>query len=330
MYSVRPPQYASHSTESAGGLVLVETVLNRNSGKVVTKVRSVFQLPALCHYALRSRGAICYPLSPFRRIPFVLIVEVLFQQPSPPMSLNPLAPVTNYQSMLNRIFWFTSAAALIAIWMLRLYIPRLDVLLRQIDFTVGFGSDKILPMPGGYLLPALAVGIMTRVFRMHARLSDWLGIRERFDVEVIIGALAAQLSIDLTLIDEERLTINRHRIMRRAFYAFVSGPEPQIDPLLIQQALDAWSWLWIGVEAAIVFVLCGLGLIAGNVYWVGLQTIGGSLCLAAIGLPVMREQCKRYAIAQVRAIVLDSARAAVARATFAELTGHQPTARRAA
>ncbi len=110
------------------------------------------------------------------------------------MSLNPLSPVTDYQSMLNRIFWFTSASALAATWMLRLYISDLDGWLSQIDFTVALGGDKNLPMPGGYLLPALAVGRLTRVYHLHARISDWLGIRECFDVEVIIAELAAQSS----------------------------------------------------------------------------------------------------------------------------------------
>ena len=84
------------------------------------------------------------------------------------MSVNPIAPVTDYLSMLNRIFWFTSASALVAIWMLRLYIPGLDGLLNKIDFTVEFGGNKVLPIPGGYLFPALAVGILTRIYRMHA------------------------------------------------------------------------------------------------------------------------------------------------------------------
>jgi hypothetical protein len=185
-------------------------------------------------------------------------------------------------------------------------------------------------MPGGYLLPALAVGILTRIYRMHSRISDWLGIREHFDIEVIIKTLAAQVAIDITPIPEEQLIIHRHGIMRRAFYAFVSGPEPQIDPQLIQQALDAWSWFWVGVEASVVFVLCGLGLIAGSVYEVGLQTIGGTLILAAVGLPAMRAQCKRYAIAQVRAIVSEPVRASVVRSTFAELISDRIAVHKAA
>jgi hypothetical protein len=246
------------------------------------------------------------------------------------MSLNPLSPVVDYQSMLNRIFWFTTASALVAVWMLRLYGPGLDRLLNEIDFTIEFGGDKIVPIPGGYLLPALAVGILTRIYRLHARLSDWLGIRECFDVDVVIAELASQLRIDLHSVSRDELVVHRHDIMRKAFYSFVSGPQPQIDPQLVNQALDAWSWFWIGVEATFVFVLTGLVLIAGGVYQAGLQTVGGALVLAAIGMPAMRRQCRRYAVAQVRAIVENPARAASARAAFAELTGDRFASRRAA
>ncbi len=246
------------------------------------------------------------------------------------MSLNPLSPVTDYQSMLNRIFWFTTASALVGTWMLRLYIPGLDRLLSEIDVTVAFGGDKILPMPGGYLLPALAVGMLTRIYRLHARISDWLGIRECFDVEIIIAELAAQLAIDLSLVAEEQLIESRHNIMRRAFYPYVGGTQSQIDPQLIQQALDAWSWFWIGVEATLVFMLAGLGLIAGGALEAGLLTIAGTLLFALNGLPAMRGQCQRYAIAQVRTIVADPVRATAVRTAFAELTGDRYAERRAA
>ena len=71
------------------------------------------------------------------------------------MSFSPLTPVTDYQSMLNRIFWFTTVAALVGVWMLRMNVTELDTLLSRIDFTVDLGGNKILPMPGGYLIPAL-------------------------------------------------------------------------------------------------------------------------------------------------------------------------------
>jgi hypothetical protein len=246
------------------------------------------------------------------------------------MSVHPLAPVVDYQTMLNRIFWFTSASALAAIWMLRLHIPALDGVLSEIDFTVEFGGNKVVPVPGGFLLPALAVGIVTRIYRVHARISNWLGIRECFDVQVILGEFADQLAIDLTSVTDQQLVEWRHSLMRRIFYPYVSGPHPQIDPHLIQQALDAWSWLWIGIEATLVFVLTGLGLIGSGAYPAGFQILSGTLVVATIGLPAMRGQCKRYAVAQVRAILADPARVADVRTAFAELIRKPATSRLAA
>jgi hypothetical protein len=246
------------------------------------------------------------------------------------MSLNPLAPVTDHQSMLNRIFWFTTVSALVATWLLRLNLAALDRLLAQIDYAIAVGENKVLPVPGGFLIPALTVGMLTRIYRVHARISDWLGIRECFDIDVIIGELAAQSSIDLSPIARDELVKRRHSVMRLAFYPFVSGSQPAIDPQLVGQALDAWSWFWIGVEAWFVFVLTGLGLIAAGMHRVGLETLGGALLFAAIGLPAMHRQCRSYAVAQVRAILADPARAAEVRRAFAELIGDQAADRRAA
>jgi hypothetical protein len=246
------------------------------------------------------------------------------------LPLNPLAPVNDYQSMLNRIFWFTTASALAATWMLRLYIPALDSSLSKVDFAVMVGGGKLLPTPGGYLLPALAVGIVTRVFRLHARVSDWLGIRECFDIDVIIGEFAEQLGVDLAPVGKEKLRRHRRDVMRRAFYPFVSGPQPQIDGQLVQQALDAWSWFWVGVEATLVFALTAFGLLAGGAYQVGFQTLWGAVAAAVFALPAIRGQCRRYAAAQVRAILDEPARAAAVRTVLQELTGARVGGRLAA
>lgn len=245
------------------------------------------------------------------------------------MPLNPLAPVTDYQSMLNRIFWFTTASALAAIWILRRSIPALDAALGQIDVATEWGN-KALPTPGGLLLPALAIGITTRVFRLHARISDWLGIRECFDIGVIIRGTAEELEIDLGAVDEEELRAARHRVMRKAFYPFVSGAHPAIDQQLVQQALDAWSWFWIGLEATVLFTLTGFGLIACNEFLVGIRTLAAAIGLAALGLPAIRGQCARYAIAQVRAILADPSRESIVRAAFDEFADESVNVRMAA
>jgi hypothetical protein len=241
--------------------------------------------------------------------------------------LNPLAPVTDYQSMLNRIFWFTTAAALAAVWLLRLRVPVLNEALHQLD-VAPIAGDKTLP--AGYLLPALAVGVLTRVFRLHARLSDLLGIRECFDIDVIIAEFARQLGIDLAPLSPARLRADRPAIMRQAFYRYVASSSPQIDLPLVHQALDAWSWFWTSLEATCLFTLTSFALIATGAHRTGLQTLGYTLAFALIGLPALRRQCQRYAIAQVRAILADRTRAAAVRHVFAELTGERPAVRLAA
>lgn len=237
------------------------------------------------------------------------------------LPLNPLAPVTDYQSMLNRIFWFTTASALAAVWLLRMYVPAVDALLAKVDAAWTVDSGKNLSTTAGYLLPALAIGIGFRVFRVHAKVSDWLGIRECFDLDVILADMAEQLNIDLAKFDRTLLRRARHGLMRKTFYPFVSGSQAAIDQQLILQALDAWSWFWVGVEATLVFALAAFGLIAFHVYAVGFQIIGAAFAFAVIGLPAIRNQCRRYAIAQVRAILEDSTRAATVYQAFAEAYG---------
>lgn len=235
------------------------------------------------------------------------------------MPLNPLAPVTDYQSMLNRIFWFTSAAALGAVWLLRSQVPALDAILGQIDMEVQTSAGKMLPVPGGYLLPALVMGLAGRVFRIHSHLGHWLGIRERFDVDVILTELARRVGVHMDQVSDNQWLSHRHDLMRQTFYRFASSNSPQIDLHLIHQALDLWSWFWIGLEATFVFVLTGLALVAMNARDTGFMTVGGVLVLAAVGLPAIRQQCKRYAIAQVKAILSDPLRAAQIRQAFEEL-----------
>lgn len=208
-------------------------------------------------------------------------------------------------------------ATLAALWLIREHAPRIDLQLARFDVAFAIGESNFLPVPGGYLLPALSMGLLSRMFSLHRQLSSWLAIRERFDVEVIIGQLAQQTGIDLRHVADAALVERRHEIMRRAFYPFTSGTHPAIDADLVHQALDAWSWFWAGFEAAMVFVAAGMTQVASGALAIGVATLSSSLALAALGLPALRRECRRYAIAQVRAICSDPAREAAVCQAFA-------------
>lgn len=244
------------------------------------------------------------------------------------MALNPVAPVTDYQSMLNRIGWFTSIAALGALYLLRRELPVLDAALARIDSSET-GLGNLLPSAGS-VLPALAVGMSTRVFRTHSHLGHWLGIRERFDIDVILATFSQRLGLEPTEIPTETWQRHRHDLMHQAFYRYANSQTPQIDLHLIHQALDLWSWFWIGIEAALVFVITSFVLIAAGSMKVGLLTFASTLALTSSLLPTIRLQCKRAAIAQVRAIMADPTRAAEVLTAFEILQMPEKPLRRAA
>lgn len=246
------------------------------------------------------------------------------------MALNPLAPVTDYQSMLNRIFWFTTASALAGVALLRLNVPEVEALMSRVDFLVTLGGGKPLPAPAGTLLPALAIGVAARIFRLHGRISDWLGIRECFDIDVILREFAKQLGIDLAPLGDRGLRKARHALMRKAFYPYVSGPQSAVDQQLVHQALDSWSWLWAAVESTAVGALAAMGVLAGGATAAGLQLLTGAVLLGAIGVPALRAQCRRFGIAQVRTILADAARTREVRKAFAEHGVEAPAIRLAA
>jgi hypothetical protein len=177
----------------------------------------------------------------------------------------------------------------------------------------------LLPIDAGYLVPAVAVGLISRIFRVHSQLGHWLGVRERFDIDVILAELGRQVDIDPDAVPEEQWLTHRHELMRKTFYRFTNSRSPQIDEHLIHQALDLWSWFWIVLEAGVLFVLTGLGLICAGVYETGLIAFGTAIVFAMIGLPAIRLQCKRYAVAQVHAILADTAREVAVRQAFSVL-----------
>jgi len=65
-----------------------------------------------------------------------------------------------------------------------------------------------------------------------------------------------------------------------------------------------------------VFAIASFALVATGSFQLGLTALVSTLALAAIGLPAIRNECRRYAIAQVRAIVSEPGRADQVRRAF--------------
>jgi hypothetical protein len=99
------------------------------------------------------------------------------------MDFNLFTTSGDYPKMLNKIATSTFLGAILATWLLRYEIPRLDAALNPFSFSIPIAGVSI---PFGTLLPALVVALLSRFFKLHDRISDILRIRQRFDVAEIL------------------------------------------------------------------------------------------------------------------------------------------------
>lgn len=220
--------------------------------------------------------------------------------------LNPLAEVTDYHTMLNRIFWFTTASAVIATVLFRRFFPDVDAILTYLDFRIEYYGMKI---PLGYVIPGLLVGIVARTVHLHDRISDVLGIRKRFDVKFILVPLAIGAGIRQKDINLGMVEASRDELMDSAFYRYTSSKakETIVDKHLICEALSWWSWYWVVVESTSILSIVALILLFAKAW----ATVAMILACIVASLGVLRffkHHCARYAKREVQEILSDSTR----------------------
>jgi hypothetical protein len=217
--------------------------------------------------------------------------------------LNPLAEVTDYHTMLNRIFWFTTASAVIGTVLLRSFVPNIDAALAYLDVKIEVYGIKI---PLGYVVPGLLIGLLARIVRLHDRISDILGIRRRFDVTFILEPLARAVGISQK--DVSNVKSRRSELMGAAFYRYASSRNPQIDKHLICEALDWWSWYWVVVESGTVLSIVAIALFFAKAWWAGGLVLATCVAAFCVALPFFKHHCSRYADREVQEILSDSSR----------------------
>ena len=164
---------------------------------------------------------------------------------------------------------------------------------------------------------AFAIALLTHMFQLHDRISDLLGIRRRFDLKSILIPLALLVGVDVSKDKEAKIWGKRDALMRSVFYKYASSRDdkPLVDKHDIEQALNAWSWFWVFVEAIIYFTI---GMIIA--FWLGSHDIAkifaviGVVCFAIACL--QRFRLPRYAKPQVAAIAANAGASAEVKQQF--------------
>ncbi len=222
----------------------------------------------------------------------------------------------NYSEMLQRIFYSSFASGIICTIFLAQASPTVSSFIDSISTKADFGFIKNLNAL--LVIIPLVIGLISRMLRLHDKLSYLLRIRFLFDTRYILYPLANLTGVTLTKKRKKILDRNRVNAMSNVFYKYASFINPIIDTQLVRTAADNWGWFWSLLESFFLFGLTAfiLWLLDNNSYvQVCLIILLIEFCL----LLVQWFECRKSAKRQVEAITSDNDRRTDISAYFSSL-----------
>jgi len=223
----------------------------------------------------------------------------------PELQMTIIGQPENYPDVLNRVFYTTLATGFACSLALASASPEVKKLFEQLPIDAELGPVKGLKLL--YVVVPAAVAMVSRIIKLHDRISDVLGLRERVDTEWILLPLARGSGAVLDETRELTIRLRRKDAMYKVFYPYVSLPDSAIDRQLVRTALDNYGWFWSITEALVLVTPTSIGLCA--IAWSGWSFLA---LVALVGLAALAriqwEACKRGTEAEVAAILDDASR----------------------
>ncbi|MBV8738687.1 MAG: hypothetical protein JO007_15795 [Alphaproteobacteria bacterium] len=216
----------------------------------------------------------------------------------------------NYADMLRKLSSFAFYETYFITLLLRAN-PILDTFFMTIESRGPIGKvvaiipyHEVLNLSG--IVIAFVMAVLTHMFQFHDRISDVLGIRRRFDRRRILIPLSQRVGSVVTKDKETRIGKHRDELMRAVFYRYASSRADKslVDKHDIEQALNAWSWFWVCVEAVAYF---GAG--AMSACWLGSPDLARTFAIIATAFLIIAfvqyMRLAGYARPQIDSIVAD-------------------------
>lgn len=224
------------------------------------------------------------------------------------MKLELFSTVSNYPSMLNKIATYVFMISLSLLALIRNRIPAIEQFLAQYNYEIPI--NEYWQVPIGTIFPALIIALLSRILKLHDRISDLFGIRQRFDVQNILFPLALAVSPNLFLTQIKLLNERRTELMARVFYKYVSATPGKavIDSHYITLALDQWSWYWIVLEGLTLTFFTSLILLFSGDATLSAILLIIVLIAGVTLLPWITKLCARYALDEIEHIIADQDR----------------------
>jgi hypothetical protein len=211
-------------------------------------------------------------------------------------------PTKTYTGVLNQLAVITFGYMCACVWLLCEWAPELKI--GPIIAVNGLGVSIPAYWLGGVVLAAFVF----RLTKLHDRISDWFGLRKRYDYTHIISPLYIGSKPNAPLPPRNRIIERRHKIMRSIFYRYtrVEG-DGIIDGHFVEMAWESLRWFWAIVEAlAVTVFFVVFCVIAGEMR--AASMFGLLLLLLIILYPIAKKHCILQTANEVAEILSDPAR----------------------
>lgn len=222
---------------------------------------------------------------------------------------------SSYSEMLRRIWLANAIAGFVGFWILfERAEPAAHLSERVLAIVFGENGPPWGP-PALALGCALFVATISRAYYLHTKLGELFGLRRNFNYEHMLLPLAE--GAGLSLGDEDRRVImeQRRSLSEEAFYEYVGDGKVKISQLLVQKALDSWSWFWVWTESGAVFLLVAVGAILMRAWDAALPNAVLLAVVAVLGYLSWRGLPSKTA-AEIEAILSDDQRRARVKEVF--------------
>lgn len=224
-----------------------------------------------------------------------------------------LGAATKYSRMISQISIWTAISANVLTLIVRENADWVDSALSGADYL---SDASVLPeflasMAGGNLVIVGIAFVLSRIFKLHNRLSDLMQIRKRFDLHAILLPLALMTTKSrLTNIQIKKIAERRQDLMRKVFYEYASSDPKRcaIDISYVEVALEQWTWYWVMLEATFLTLVSAVVLVLTPDSSLAAAWLFAAVLVGIGILLLMRGATERNALNEVEAIASDADR----------------------
>ena len=211
----------------------------------------------------------------------------------------------NYSEILQRIWYTSIATGLGCSILLAKASPTLQNLIDSVSTNADIGNIKNIKVL--YVVIPVLSGVLSRMLKLHDKISDVFRIRYLFDTRCLLYPLADGTGITLTKELQKKIGHSRVDSMSAVFYEYAKFKKPTIDEHLVQTAADNWGWFWVLVESSafITVTTVALGIMQKWDYVLWCLIV---LLVEFVLMLMYWTACQSGAVRQVAAILADTSR----------------------